>query len=107
MTTGTTARLIENTAARLTKAVERVSQIVDTQGDVVQARPALVDEFGDGGIGCGGFEQFDARPVGGRSGGKHGDTDALDFHGFGVRYGHAESLLVEAQAFFEAAHGYA
>jgi hypothetical protein len=107
MTTGATAGLIEDAATGLAKAIKGGGEIVDTQGDAVQTGSALLDEFGDGGIGAGGFEQFDARRVWGRSGRQHGDADALQIYRFGVRDGHAEGLLVEPQAFLEVANGYA
>jgi hypothetical protein len=105
MTTGPAARLIENAATGLAKPVEGGGEIVHAKGNMVQTGSALLNEFRDGGIGGGRFEQFDAGRVRSGSGGQHGNVYLFHCHRFGVDDGHAEGLLVKPQAFVEAANG--
>lgn len=105
MTAGAVAGLIEDAATGLTKFGEGFGEIVDAQGDVVQAGAPFFDEFGDGGVRVGGFEEFDAGCVGGVTSGKHGDGDLFDRDGFGVGERQAEGLGVKLKAFVDRADG--
>src|SRR5450759_3827271 len=64
-------------------------EVGHAQGDVVQSGPALFEEPGDGRIGGGGLQQFNAAVAGG----DHGDVNLLGKDGFAMGDGEAEGLV--------------
>ncbi len=55
-----TARLAEHARAVTLQPFRGCVEFGHAQGDVVQPFAALRDEFGDGRLGIGGFQKFDA-----------------------------------------------
>src|ERR1017187_1751166 len=75
-------------------------EVRHAQGDVMQSGPAFFEEPGDGRIGGGGLQQFDARV----SGGEHGDVHLLGDDGFAMRDGQAKGL-VEGDGLLQGGYG--
>src|ERR1017187_4424287 len=70
---GAGAGLVEQSRPAGLEAGDGGFEVGHAQGDVVQSGPAFFEEPGDGRIGGGGFEQFNA----GVSGGENGDVHLL------------------------------
>ena len=75
-------------------------EVRNTEGHMMQAGPALFEEFRDGGIRGRGLQQLDAR-IGGR---QHGDVDFFLRDGFAMGHGEAKGF-VEGDGFVEGANG--
>src|ERR1035437_7195594 len=86
---GAGARFVEQARPAGLEAGDGGVEVRHAQGDVVQSGPALFEEPGDGRIGGGGSEQFNARV----SRRQHGDVHLLGKDGFAMGDGEAKGLV--------------
>src|ERR1039458_7712279 len=89
MAAGARAGLVEQPRAAGLEAGDGGFEVRHAQGDVMQSGPAFFEEPGDGRIGGGWFEQFDARV----SGREHGDIHPLGDDSFAMGDGQAKGLV--------------
>ena len=100
VTAGARAGLVEQSRSAGLEAGDGGVEVRHAQGDVVQSGPAFFEELGDGRMGSGGREQFNA----GVSGGEHGDIHLLGDDGFAMRDGQAKGL-VEGDGLLQGCYG--
>src|ERR1019366_3177716 len=86
---GAGAGLVEQSRPAGLEAGDGGFEVRHAQSDVVQSGPAFFEESGDGRIGGGGLQQFNA----GVAGGEHGDVHLLGDDGFAVSDGQAKGLI--------------
>src|ERR1035441_8366596 len=89
MAAGARAGLVEQPRAAGLEAGDGGFEVRHAQGDVMQSGPAFFEEPGDGRIGGGWFEQFDARV----SGREHGDIYPFGDDGFAMGDAQAKRLI--------------
>src|SRR5438046_3098354 len=89
MSSGPLARLVQQPGARRPKTLDGGREVRNLERHVVQAGAALLEEFGDGGIGGRGLQELDARIAGW----EHGDVDLFGGDGFAVSDGEAQGLV--------------
>ena len=81
-----------------------LSASCNTNVELFPEAPGAIDEtFGDGGIGIGWFQEFQAR----FSGWEHRHVDMLGLNGFTMIDRHAERVAVKTQRLVDRLHGYA
>ena len=101
MSPGSRAGIVQQARALRLEAFHSGGEIRNSDGDVMETFAALLDEPGDHGIRCGGFQQLNARPPGRQ----HRDLHFFLLHSLTQADGESQLLFVELQRGVERPHG--